>query len=619
MKIKLFLSMCSFMPLCILAQSSNGIFTSNNQAVILLEKTESRKVYGGTIINVTYEGDKISSTVKGAFDHACRIWEENIPTAYPINITVKFSNITDSKCLAIVESKNAGSAGNENYEKVFDKRYEQIYDKTYNKETETLHYFRDTPDAIIQFSSQQPFDYTLNANNLNPDKYDFVTVALQAIGKALGLSLKAYANNNNLTKRSPYNIYTDKLLHDNSAQNYTLATSEAAYIESGPLGKIEGKWYLHSPAVFDAKTSLSYFKKDPDNKETLIMQPDIISKGSAIRYIGDGMQVFFSFCGWDRSFVTGMSSSTYEGTSTDDVLPYMPINQSQTPEVAAVNDTDTDISTYLSERKEDGNDGRYILMKDGSWKKYNRRNDLTDNTNYARTSDGYLRLKEVTSSYGPNGAYRNVNVKHLLSDYIPQKPDVSMNSYKFSDEYSVRSTSRRSYTSSTLSNGAFMDVEIGFKNTEGCTEVLVEQTDSDYPVPYFYYADPSAGYFTALMNKDYPSDFKLTYINKNGETESEPFTVDLTNAIMPLPSNIAITINGNILHFSLIIIQKPDDHLIPICQYYITDPENLNIYIEGSCKEPYGDIDISNLQSGKVYILKVFYMGKTYSKKWMKS
>lgn len=349
------------------------------------------------------------------------------------------------------------------------------------------------------------------------------------------------------------------------------------------------------------------------------MQPDIISKGSAIRYIGDGMQVFFSFCGWDRDFVTGMSSSTYEGTSTDDVLPYMPINQLQTPEVTAVNDTDTDISTYLSERKEDGNDRRYILMKYGSWKKYNRRNDLTDNTNYARTSDGYLRLKEVTSSYGPNGAYRNVNVKHLLSDYIPQKPDASMNSYKISDEYSVRSTCRRSYPSSTLSDGTFMDVEIGFKNTEGCTEVLVEQTDSDYPVPYFYYADPSAGYFTALMNKDYPSDFKLTYINKNGETESEPFTVDLTNAIMPLPSNIAITINDNILHFSLTIIQRPDDPLIPICQYYITDPENLNIYIEGSYNEPYGDIDISNLQSGKVYILKVFYMGKTYSKKWMKS
>lgn len=601
---------------------SNSIYSSNSGIIKVLEKPSSRKVYGGTVINVNYVGNKISSTVKGAFEHACRIWEENIPTAYPINLTVEFSNTLFGDCLATVETEHGGST--DDYDKIYTKRYAMLYGAEYSpldENNNTLEYFRDTQDARIIFSNSQPFDYSLDANNISSNKYDFVTVALQAIGKALGFTLKAYTSGNTLNKLNPNNRFTSSILKNSntSAQNYTLATSGAAYIESGSLGKIKGKWYLHSPAAFDAKTSLNYFKKDPDNKETLIMQPDIISKGSAIRYIGDGMQVFFSFCGWDRSFVTGMSSSTYEGTSTDEVLPYMPINQLQTPKVAAINNTDTDISTYLSERLEDGDDGNYVLMKDGSWKKYNRRNDLTDNTNYARTSDGYLRLKEVTSSFGPNGAYRNVNVKHLLSDYIPQKPDVSMNSYKFSDEYSVRSTSRRSYTSSMLSDGAFMDVEIGFKNTEGCTEVLVEQTDSDYPVPYFYYVDPSAGYFTALMNKDYPSDFKLTYINKNGETESEPFTVNLTNIFIPLQPNISITINDNILHFSLMTIQRPDDPLAPICQYYITDPDNLNVYAEGTCNEPFGDIDISNLQSGKIYILKVFYKSKMYSKKWMKS
>lgn len=72
-------------------------------------------------------------------------------------------------------------------------------------------------------------------------------------------------------------------------------------------------------------------------------------------------------------------------------------------------------------------------------------------------------------------------------------------------------------------------MEIGFKNTESCTEIIIEQTDSDYPIPYTYLADVNQGFFTALMNRKYTSTFKLTYYNKNGKNEGEPFTIDLRN------------------------------------------------------------------------------------------
>lgn len=62
---------------------SNGIYSSDEDVVTLLEKPGFRKIYGGTIINVNYEGSGISSTMKGAFEYACRLWEENIPTTYP--------------------------------------------------------------------------------------------------------------------------------------------------------------------------------------------------------------------------------------------------------------------------------------------------------------------------------------------------------------------------------------------------------------------------------------------------------------------------------------------------------------------------------------------------------
>lgn len=38
---------------------SNGIYSSNNETVTLLEKPASRKVVGGTIINVKYERSNI--------------------------------------------------------------------------------------------------------------------------------------------------------------------------------------------------------------------------------------------------------------------------------------------------------------------------------------------------------------------------------------------------------------------------------------------------------------------------------------------------------------------------------------------------------------------------------
>lgn len=70
----------------------------------ILEKPNTRSIAGGTIINVDYDdGDgKITNTMKGAFDHACRLWEEKIPTPFPIKLSVKLSDIPEQQCLATV-------------------------------------------------------------------------------------------------------------------------------------------------------------------------------------------------------------------------------------------------------------------------------------------------------------------------------------------------------------------------------------------------------------------------------------------------------------------------------------------------------------------------------------
>lgn len=84
--------------------SPNGVYSTTETRPAVLEKPASREIMGGTVIRVNFdETNAISATQKGAFEYACRIWEENIPTTFPINITVKFGTLQNPQCLAYVE------------------------------------------------------------------------------------------------------------------------------------------------------------------------------------------------------------------------------------------------------------------------------------------------------------------------------------------------------------------------------------------------------------------------------------------------------------------------------------------------------------------------------------
>lgn len=590
---------------------SNGIYLSNSGTVTVLEKPASRKVVGGTIINVKYEGSKISPTMKGAFEYACRLWEENIPTTYPINLTVQFANLQNTQCLATVEAAHSGTVYH--YDKVYAKRYAQLPMEDTNN-WGTLEFFRDTRDALIVFTTRQPFDYTLDGENVNPNKYDFVTVALQAIGKALGFTLNAYASNMTLNRLEPYNKYTSCILTGLPADDYTRATSGNVYI-SPKYDLPNNIWNIYSQSPYDSRYSLNYFQKAPANHETLIMQPDVISKGSAIRYIGEGMQVFFSFCGWDRPIATGLSSTIFAPGSTDDVIPYQKATNRQLSKQSVTNIiTDETLGDYLFNRREECGQGNYVLLKDGTWQEYTHLYNLTENDDYARTSDGYLRLKQVSLSYGPDHTYANSVIEYKLYDYVPQKPKAAMNSFKAS-VFAANETGRSKHIMRTNTDTEYVDVEIGFQNVEGCTEIKVEQTDSDYPVPFSYYVDPASGCFTAFMCKDYTSTFKLTYINKNGETIGEPFVIDLRNAVIGKEVNdIHLKLIDNILHYEL---EECDEVLVSKGFFTINSLSNTTIQKKGAITGNSGDIDISALPEG-MYALKINHGRKIYTTKWMK-
>jgi hypothetical protein len=192
-----------------------------------------------------------------------------------------------------------------------------------------------------------------------------------------------------------------------------------------------------------------------------------------------------------------------------------------------------------------------------------------------------------------------------------------MNGYSVSETNrtnSVRNRRRSNSYNTTLDDDDFLDVEIGFEKTEGCVSVLVEQTDTDWPVPYTYFVDPSEGRFTAYMTRPYPSTFKLTYINSKGQTISQPKTIDLSSTLeMSLMTKTLD--NGNTLQYS--IDENSAKMLCPVT-YSITNLNTNRIVKQGLIGDASGKVDISKLPNSLYSFTVRDKKNKLYTTKWKK-
>lgn len=588
---------------------SDYVFPSEGEKYKVLENTEYRNIVGGTVINVKYKGGNFNAQKRGAFEYACKIWEEKIPTTLPIKIAVQFDNIKNPRFLAKVDISYDEDGSQE---KIFTKRESISYETYYP--LYSLEFIRDTPDVTITFASPALFDYSLDADDINPEKYDFVTVALQAIGKALGFCLNAIVDGTSMVKSSKSNQFTKRILSENGASNYVMATSGNAKIKAHD---IDG-YYIYSPEIYDPKHSLNYFAINRNDRETLLMQPGVLSKGSVIRYLGDEPWAeFFSFCGWDRAIATGTSNAEtiVEAASTGDVIPYNS-NSVESSAAYCVSETDDHnkktVESYLNNLREFYEVGTFVLLNDGTWEKCNDKlSDLKEDGDYARTIDGYLRIKQCKTKYRGQG-WRNFNYAiYRLADYIPQKPISSVIGYHKAAENAIPA-----HRTPAMNNPTYYDVVIGFKNTEGCEEIEVEQIDDDYPIPYYYYVDPKDGKFTATISKDVKSTFKLSYINKNGKVSGKPFSYSIPTS--PLVNGEGPDMSGVIIEKDKIKFDFSGNTDKQYDAYNIISLCNGNIVDKGNIDEPKGEISTINLPKGNYSLSITGTKGEACSVKWTK-
>lgn len=530
-----------------------------------------RYVTGGGIIKVKYVGDEWKNNVdrKNAFEHACRIWEEQLPTPIPIVVEVSFGTVRGNNALAstTVYTESTDERRVELRSKIKRQIFKDEFPNVYNL---NAGYFND-PDGKIMFSNSDIFSYSLDY--VKEDKYDFVTVALQELTKIFGFYFDITASNidkqlkidrNAITRFDELVLPYDYMTNPSGAYAYATSGNVVVYMGESYLGNRNG-YKMYAPTVFENKRSLSFFAVDNTNKETKLMQPDL-PRGTSIRYIGKGLKAMLESTGWLKSYPVGMGNELHEAgsVSTDAAIDYNqsvsfgvggsrsniisnPVIDKPASRIVSGSTNGSALSwieNYLDQFKDypklnlSGSNPTVgwsvsILRKDGTWEILVKEPDLYPTVynqtikfstsmidvnkakNYARSSDGYLRCRiSYNDGVGYSMYYQSRSFsKYFLLDYLPQIPEMALAKVLTSNTKAVM-------------DDYYVDVKIAFKNVEGTERILVEQLEEGETMPFTYYVDNvKDGYFIANVDKEYKTTFRLRAINKNGVTVSEQLVV----------------------------------------------------------------------------------------------
>lgn len=602
-----------------------------------------RKINGGTVFRVTYEGNW-TNDMKGAFEYACKIWEEQLPQALPLNITAKIGTIRGGggqKLLSKVnytEYLNSLSALSSQIKAVVLDEYQRGNSVQFVDSIKGSDFF-DKADISITYNEDllDEFSYSLYATPL--DKYDFVTVALRDIAKGLGISSRIMADVANKKiiytggGTSPYEEWIYSAIGGgNASQAYVNATKGSLPVKIDGYGTLS----LYAPSPFQNGVSLNAFIPDPNKNITQLLTYEF-GRGTVIRDITDNYQSLFKYgLGWEAAIATGGAHSDANGVTTGntgEAIPYggtitggtpnflteaNSINKQQSWNIETYNTSDFNIEEYCwpydcNYRPNAPIDTEgwtvALLKKDGTWDiVYDisvipsyldvSMNDFQyhyDMNEYARTADGFLRCRVVyNQNYWDNiydRTYRSMKTRYYVLNYLPQRTEM-----KFSGVMPTTSTR-------ALTNEYMRDIKIGIKNLEGTERIVVEQLDEGERVPSkFEVNDFKKGYFVATVDKEFYSEFTIVAYNKNGSTRSE--TIEIA-PLEPASQNFEIQVLNDEIK-----IKNARKRNLPktlLASYEILPLNNYvsRSLLKGNIESNEPSINISSLRAG-TYVLNYY-------------
>ena len=615
-----------------------------------------RTIQGGTIILVDYEGNW-TNEMKGAFNYACKLWEENLPTCLPLRIKAVLGTVrsSDKNALSKMVSRSYHNfpeidPGSTDYlsssvqmKYVLLREFVQGDNVQFIDSIHTDRFFSE-PDITITINKNKVNEFSYSLEETPTDKYDFVTFVLREIARGLGFRCDWKIGKD----KTQIVNYGKKMLPFERLIYKSLGTSDSeTALKRSTLGTfllhVPGleDWSLYAPNIWKDGVSLSYFEPNSNRKLSQLLAPEF-NRGMVIRDIADDNYplIFQNALNWNYALAVGSSSTQVSmlGT-TDSLLSYKGVIY--LPEYGAKTYTYDNTMNNLSVYTVNGNDNEWIydtirpfhynyngnnesqiysgwtlsvLKKDGTWDLLSYLQDEympfdedlsrlkwhCSPEEYARTCDGYLRAR-ITRGHGTPYSYPGTSVRwsmgylcyYYVIDYLPQKVEQDF-------EGVVQSPSVQ-----LLSDDYFRDVKIGIKNTEGVERLVVEQLEEgeDYPIRYEV-KDFKKGYFIASVDKEYENTFTLVSYNKNGSTRSESLV------IQPLePAKLcSVKLQDNQLYLSKNRKLRAKGLGITYLIKSVNKGLN-NIILKGKVLENESTIDVSNLKSGN-YVIQCVVNGE---------
>ena len=612
-----------------------------------------RKLNSGSKILVTYVGDW-PEEMKGAFEYAVKIWEENLPMNLPINIRATLPDSMSGRRVLSTVKMNSHEFPNYGVNetlypmplvKYVSLREHTLYNSLHTfAHVDNLTGYFDTPDIEITYNRDMLDEFSFNIDVKSENKYDFVTLALRDIAMGLGFNNRYLADTDSgelLIPSEPRTPFEQKIFSalgsptDLSAA-YGNATKGSLNVGCGVS--------LYAPNPFKNGESLRYTVADDGMPLSDLLAYDF-PKGYVMRDISnyDWTGFFSAMMGWKRDIITGNQSSNIDENISDEiVIPYqgefnfsfsepdstfVRIEEKQNRNTAAdsIDIPYVSIGEYCEPYylgrdqtglRELGNIPMLVVSvqkKDGSWETLSsqyvsgsesvplRLDTITlkePQENYARSTTGNLKYRFVQKIHNTMGYLNSYDykVQYLTRDYLPQKAVIGYSGiYEEEDSPSRIASESDEYS---------IDVKVGLRNIEGATKVIVNQTDEGSPVHFRYDVDDfKQGFFVANLDRELSTKLQVVCYNNNGQTYSDPIYIPALG--YPELNDLTFKVDNNKLSIGGIPKKTLNNSKVTyiISNLFIQSPLSSGVLTD-EC-----EVEISNLLEG-FYIISVFNNGK---------
>lgn len=582
---------------------------------------ESREICGTSVIQVEYEGD-VDFRIQSAFEYACRIWEEHIPTGYPIRIKVSQAVLptTPKPMLSKVNfnaSDISGDANPDNNNKLVPiSKTKSILFREYgdHKQLSCFAYnpsIMDDVDFSVVYNTDCLGMFEFNENGSTTGTYDFVSLAIRNIAQGLGFTCAFEADADKQVMLSPTREWLpfEAVVTTYNSYSYNRYVNQNNFIPANINGYATKQVQFTPVRLWEKGTTMSGFL--PDNSVGLTFAlGEGISYNTKTREIADSLfsEYFHAYLEWPSLPAQPIVRKVLGKTDASlDVLPgayttlesLLSLNlkgmlhaigkEPISPSTGAFEGVDKKIKNYLLPST---TPGYYIQKVTGEWI-YAGSNNLMFPTikddQFLRNRDGDYRVIEIKNT--PENLW-SIGCKPGCA---PKVSMATVSSLKRSSKY---------YTT------------IGLKATEGLTKLeITESVRSSAGLTTTTTFEVAPGTRSLIRTYAEGSIVTLTPLSHNESgvtTKGNPITFSFQQLSFPLVSNVNISNND-------ITFDVDSDDGEAALQYSLTPLNNLSAQpVEEGDFNDATVIDISGLNPG-IYVLRYQsgdgWESKTFTKK----